>query len=109
MFNPASKPRYVHDCDNCLFLGCYRDFDVYWCQDSTSIDGGSIIARNSDLGPDYQSSPVLIALYGTNQGILFKVAQYLLHSGLIKLQVNQEVIEEKKPMFEDLWKMRKET
>ena len=58
------KPRYEHDCDNCVFLG-YSDYvapesgkwehDLYVCTGSNST---SIIARFSNDGGSYASMPV---------------------------------------------------
>lgn len=108
MFKINSQPRYIHDCDNCLFLGCSKEFDAYWCQDSTSIAGGSVIARYGSEGPQYLSSPTLIALYaGDTNNILFKISQYLLRMGYVKLLVNTDKIKEDKELYEDLWKARK--
>lgn len=42
------KPRYIHDCSKCRFLGTYKQYDLYAC-------GNSRIARRSDDGPDYIS------------------------------------------------------
>ena len=54
--NRFKKPRFIHDCDNCLFLGQYDQFDCWYCPESkSSISGGSVIMRSSDDGPDYCS------------------------------------------------------
>jgi len=47
-------PRYTHDCDSCKFLGEHKQFDLYFC---ARCDGGSVIARYGDNGPDYASAP----------------------------------------------------
>jgi len=49
------KPRFQHDCDKCIFLGHFNEHDVYFCPKS---NGGSLLARYGDDGPDYASSPV---------------------------------------------------
>lgn len=54
------KPRYIHDCDVCQFLGQTKDGDVYLCPKSFGIGRfNSFIVRFSDDGPDYWSSPDL--------------------------------------------------
>jgi len=42
--------RYVHDCSNCIPLGQYEEFDLYFC-------GGqpTVVARWGDKGSQYQS------------------------------------------------------
>jgi hypothetical protein len=110
MFDIASKPRYIHDCDNCLFLGCYKEFDIYWCQGSSSFAGGSVIARYGSEGRKYSSSPVSMIFYADlADNVLFKAAQYLLYQGYVKLHINQEKIDEDKNLYEDLWNMRKKS
>lgn len=50
-------PRFVHDCDRCLYLGTWCGADLYVCTDSDEskvID--TVIARFSDDPPDYASS-----------------------------------------------------
>lgn len=43
-------PRFEHDCQNCIFLGGYEEYDLYFCP-----QGGlpTIIARTSSEGGDY--------------------------------------------------------
>lgn len=64
------KPRYVHDCDVCKFLGQF-DYDgplsdgttercaadLYYCH-SNGFLGGSVLARHSDEPSDYSSMPL---------------------------------------------------
>jgi hypothetical protein len=51
-------PRYQHDCDGCQFQGQHTvgetEVDAYWCP---KCDGGSVILRYGDDGPEYASSP----------------------------------------------------
>jgi len=43
--------RFTHDCDDCIFLGQYNEFDLYFCpKESTTV-----IARYGDEGGDYHS------------------------------------------------------
>lgn len=57
----SMKPKFKHDCENCRFLGHYYDFDVYIC-DNLSTMGQSLIARYSDEGCEYFSQPSKILL-----------------------------------------------
>jgi hypothetical protein len=41
---------YIHDCNNCKFLGVFDGHDLYSCVDT-------VLARHSDDGPDYKSCP----------------------------------------------------
>jgi hypothetical protein len=52
------KPLYEHDCDECTWLGEYADHDLYFCAKGGS--GGSVLARASGVGSDYQSMPVVL-------------------------------------------------
>jgi len=51
------KPKYIHDCTNCKFLGngtyCEKPVDWYICE---GPERRTIIARYSDIGPDYSST-----------------------------------------------------
>lgn len=108
MFDITSKPRYNHDCDNCKFLGCYKEFDVYWCVGSQSIGGGSIILRFSDVVNEYISSPVSCVLYADEYDeVMIKVAKYLLRKGYLSLKFNEECVKKDEWLMEDLWSMRK--
>ena len=51
-----NEPRYGHDCSQCRFIGYWEQYDLYVCPESSL--GGSIIARESAVVSDYQSSPV---------------------------------------------------
>jgi hypothetical protein len=46
------KPLFVHDCDQCIFLGSFNDCDLYV---HTSPIWPTVIARWSSDGPDYYS------------------------------------------------------
>lgn len=50
------KPKYIHDCTNCKFLGngtyCEKPVDWYICEGPKRR---TVIARYSDSGPDYSS------------------------------------------------------
>jgi hypothetical protein len=58
------KPEHEHDCERCKFLGNYmpspqKISDLYYCP---GADGGAIVCRNSDDGPDYWSMPVCMLI-----------------------------------------------
>ena len=48
------RKRYYHDCDGCQYLGSIADIDAYYCH---KCDEGTYIARRSNEGSDYSSSP----------------------------------------------------
>jgi hypothetical protein len=52
-------PKFKHDCDNCILLGCTDKSDMYYC--TRGPLGGSAIVRFSDDGPDYTSVPISVA------------------------------------------------
>jgi hypothetical protein len=45
------KPKFVHDCEACKFLGHHDEHDMYYCE------GGhpTVVARYGSDGPDYTS------------------------------------------------------
>ncbi len=52
------KPRYIHDCKKCKFLGTFREFDLYACGeevDVEKIEVETLIARRSSEPSDYSS------------------------------------------------------
>lgn len=54
------KPRYIHDCKACNFLGQHNEYDLYYC---ARCEGGSVIARRSSEGSDYSSSMLSIVIH----------------------------------------------
>ncbi len=48
------NPRYEHDCDRCLFVGTYENYDLYVCE--SSFTGLCCIARFGNEGGAYLSS-----------------------------------------------------
>jgi len=42
--------RFEHDCDDCVYLGQYKAYDLYCC-----VKEPTVIARFSSDGPDYAS------------------------------------------------------
>jgi len=55
--NISTKPKHIHDCDNCVFLGTWYRYDLYSCTTEldTDTDYITILARYTDDGPDYIS------------------------------------------------------
>ncbi len=47
------KPRFVHDCERCEFLGSENSRDLYFCTQGRELP--TVIARFGDDGPDYSS------------------------------------------------------
>lgn len=43
------KPRHEHECERCIFLGQYREYDLYFCP---SEKRPQVIARKSDIPYD---------------------------------------------------------
>ena len=57
------KAVHKHDCDKCVLLKSVGGTDYYVCSNSSIDERGTIIARYSDHGPDYQSIPVVLIEY----------------------------------------------
>lgn len=56
------KPQFIHDCDQCVFLGQYKHplkdgtlepVDLYFCP--AALGGPTVIARYGNEGPEYSS------------------------------------------------------
>ena len=45
--------RYKHDCDRCIYLGRWEEYDLYFC--AYDLLGPTVIARFGSDGPDYAS------------------------------------------------------
>ena len=65
MIIPDMNPKYVHDCDNCTFLGRHIygkvSYDLYVCVGKTPdvvAKYSDVVARYSDRPSDYSSFPV---------------------------------------------------
>jgi hypothetical protein len=49
----SQMKRFIHDCENCLFVGQFQEYDLYFCD-----QGGfspTVIARYGSDGPEYTS------------------------------------------------------
>jgi hypothetical protein len=75
-------PTFQHDCDACRFLGTVTGpnpyhaglpyvWDLYFCERS---DGGSVIARHSDEGCEYLSTPVKLLSPSSHPALLWAYA-----------------------------------
>ena len=53
MHHKEEKPRYEHDCNTCVFLGQWKEYDLYYCSGEPTV-----VARWSDEGGDYNSGIV---------------------------------------------------
>jgi hypothetical protein len=49
------KPRYIHDCDKAKFLGCFEEYDLYFCDHWESKIMHTVVARYGNNPPDYMS------------------------------------------------------
>jgi hypothetical protein len=108
MFAINDKPRFIHDCSKCMYLGNYKSYDIYYC---VGILGGSVVARYGDEAAEYTSAPVSCVLSDESTSeistMMSEIARNLLHSGFVKIEVNMNVIKEKEEDWNDYWKMRK--
>lgn len=50
------QPRYHHDCDGCIYMGQFTEFDLWFCPSKTDETGvNSIIGRFGEDGGEYCS------------------------------------------------------
>jgi hypothetical protein len=47
--------RFTHDCSQCVYLGHYQEFDLYFHDGGEHAIRTTVIARYSSAGPDYLS------------------------------------------------------
>lgn len=52
----ADKPKFLHDCDNCTFLGSFNGHDLYHCMQDGHMP--TVIARFGSEGHKYKSGLV---------------------------------------------------
>jgi len=69
----ATAPRYIHDCDSCLFLGGYKEWDLYVC-DGPDGPSTTYVTRRSNREADY-SSVSLEILYQANYKVPVHIAE----------------------------------
>ena len=56
------RPRFRHDCDKCVWIGQYENFDCWYCPPvKTNPFGGDIILRTSSEPSEYHSYCLSIA------------------------------------------------
>jgi hypothetical protein len=58
-------PLFKHDCENCVFLGSYKNKDLYSCSQGNEIN--TVIFRNSSNDFDYASGLSSAMLYGSEE------------------------------------------
>jgi len=76
------EPRYQHDCDACVFVAHYKGYDVW---DPVHEESGSLVARTSSEGPDYQSGERVLLSYAGGE-------EWLSHDDLPGLRARVERI-----------------
>jgi len=54
--------RYEHDCDNCVFLGRWKEFDLYYCPSAES-NNDNFIARYGTGGSYLSGYSIAIEQY----------------------------------------------
>jgi hypothetical protein len=68
------EPRYIHDCDNCKFMGRYKEFDLYICKKTFGGEcGDDLVLRYDSVDSHYCSYDVFSA-YRNNLPIHYKAA-----------------------------------
>lgn len=96
------KPRFQHDCDQCVLLAVQDDEDWYFCQNS---DGGSGLRRVGDKGPDYLSLPYAVWSKSYTRGAypawdaLFGAASA---EGLVRTPPHEEVLQNVTKLLDSL-------
>lgn len=75
-----NKPRYQHDCDNCVFIDQYTDnlgsYDMYLCkkEHEQGFDYSEFVLRASDYCSDYYVNNVM-AVYRYDMNSVFMTAK----------------------------------
>ena len=63
--------RYQHDCDKCVFLGEFNQYDLYCCPErESSACGPTMLARYGNEGFEYTSCDVTVHEQMLKHGIL---------------------------------------
>lgn len=76
------KPRYLHDCEQCVFLGQHEEYDLYYCTgyEKTPVarrsDAPSDYISGSCWWPDYEAIRVALKL-AAHKGLLKREDRYL--------------------------------
>ena len=50
-------PRYIHDCEDCVYQGFVGKYDAYYCP--TEPGGATMVYRHGDEGDDYISKSLV--------------------------------------------------
>lgn len=78
------EPQYEHDCEKCVYLSDYGDYDLYWCpQDPV---GETVLARFGNEGPDYVSCPPSLIRHEMADHPLPVAVRRAMEMGLIRSQ-----------------------
>lgn len=72
--NGYKKPRFIHDCTACIYLGEYGEYDCWFCppREQNIVIGGDVILRYSSEGSEYASYDLSTAYriaLTTNEGV----------------------------------------
>ena len=72
-----TKPKFDHDCDNCQYVGNFKEYDLYFCNTTPTV-----IARYGNEGSEYASGMV----FATPEGIesLYQAKLKSIELGLYK-------------------------
>lgn len=76
-FNISSR-RYPHDCSQCVFLGLYQEYDLYYCP---QIGLPTVLARYGHEGHEYYSG------LGLSMQPLIEAQSRAIDRGLLKPKV----------------------
>lgn len=68
--------RFKHDCDNCDYLGRFKEYDLYFCDNEPTV-----IGRFSDEGADYTSGMVFARPDGSE--VLYEAKKRAIKAGLL--------------------------
>ena len=71
----VNTPKFTHDCTSCIFLGHYKEHDLYCCSNHNSP---TVIARFSSEGADYASGAIFAVTNPANDCLreaLFRALQ----------------------------------
>jgi hypothetical protein len=75
----SMKPKFEHDCDDCVFLGHYLENDLYYCPKEPTI-----LARYGADGPEYTSG-LTFAEHDPRMAEAFRRAE---QNGLLQIDDN---------------------
>lgn len=73
-----AKPRFTQDCDQCVFLGLYEEYDLYYCPQG---DRPTVIARFGE-GPEYYSGMGIAQFTDNDSHPLVEARERAINAGL---------------------------